>query len=391
MNWCLKSLSELSEVITKGTTPTSLGFSYTTSGIRFLRAQNINYGRVNFFDDDLYIDSATHKALGRSQILNGDLLVSIAGSIGRSGIVISNNEPLNCNQAVAIVRLKKGVNERYISHALDSQAVKDQITNSTVTGVISNLSLSQLGNLKIPIPSLSEQQRIAELLDAANHILKLRKLAISKAKQLINARFQLELNEEKFKEQRIGDLCSLITKGTTPTSLGYSFSDSGVLFLRAQNVIDGKVERSREDLYISASTHDALKRSKIYAGDVLLTIAGTIGRSAVVKHQLGKVNCNQAVAILRCSEQIDAHYLSAWLESSLAKDQISKSTVTGVISNLSLSQIANLKINLPSKEMQLKFKSDILKIYEKQELFKKSYLSTLKLISSLKHQSFAVN
>ena len=46
MNWPVKRLNELSDVITKGTTPTSLGFSYKSSGVRFLRAQNINYGKV---------------------------------------------------------------------------------------------------------------------------------------------------------------------------------------------------------------------------------------------------------------------------------------------------------------------------------------------------------
>ena len=189
MKWPIKRLSELSEVITKGTTPTSLGFSYASSGVRFLRAQNIKYGNVNFYDDDLYIDVDTHKALARSQIKNGDLLVSIAGSIGRSGIVVSNNEPLNCNQAVAIVRLKKEVNENYISHVLDSQAVKDQIRSSTVTGVISNLSLSQLGNLKIPLPPLAEQQRIAAVLDTADRILKQRESAIVKMENLIRSYF----------------------------------------------------------------------------------------------------------------------------------------------------------------------------------------------------------
>jgi hypothetical protein len=108
VNWPSVRLAELSKVITKGTTPTSIGFEFSNDGVRFLRVQNID-GTVNYERDTLFIDESTHQALKRSQIQPGDILVSIAGTIGRSGVVPEDSPPLNCNQAVAIVRTKWSV------------------------------------------------------------------------------------------------------------------------------------------------------------------------------------------------------------------------------------------------------------------------------------------
>ena len=79
----------------------------------------------------------------------------------------------------------------------------------------------------------------------------------------------------------VGDESSVVTKGTTPTSIGLSFTESGVPFLRVQNVNDKKILMD-DTLYISEEVNQTLSRSIIQCNDVLISIAGTIGRSAVV-------------------------------------------------------------------------------------------------------------
>ena len=103
--WSECSLNDVSSVVTKGTTPTTSGASYTQYGIKFIRVENISKdGHID--ESDLkFIDNKTHQLLKRSQLHAGDLLVSIAGAIGRSAIVKENNLPANINQAIGIVRL----------------------------------------------------------------------------------------------------------------------------------------------------------------------------------------------------------------------------------------------------------------------------------------------
>ncbi len=147
--------------------------------------------------------------------------------------------------------------------------------------------------------------------------------------------------------KKLGDLCSLVTKGTTPTSVGFDFAERGVPFLRIQN-ISGSTVSLDDVLYIEESTHNALERSKIRPGDFLITIAGTIGRAAIVPPGFPESNCNQAVAILRFDEaKLWPKFLLYWLSTEDATTQISGRKVTATISNLSLGQIKELEIPLP--------------------------------------------
>ena len=152
--------------------------------------------------------------------------------------------------------------------------------------------------------------------------------------------------------EKLGDLCSVVTKGTTPTSLGMQFEDKGIPFLRIQNLSNSTVTLD-DVLFISDETHDALKRSKIKAGDFLITIAGTIGRVAIVPDSFPEANCNQAVAILRFDKKrLSPRFLLHWLNTNDAVKQISGKKVTATISNLSLGQIKDLEIPLPPLEEQ---------------------------------------
>ncbi len=156
---------------------------------------------------------------------------------------------------------------------------------------------------------------------------------------------------------KLGKLCHVVTKGTTPTSIGLKFTDSGVPFLRIQNLCDRSVKLENV-LFISEQTHQALKRSIIQPKDFLITIAGTIGRVAIVPDHFPECNCNQAVAILRFDyEKLNPQYLLHWLNTHDAFAQITGRKVTATISNLSLGQIKELEIPLPPLPEQQKIAS----------------------------------
>ena len=189
MNASSVCLRDLCEVITKGTTPTSIGFDFADKGVGFLRVQNIMGGLVNYEQGTLFIDGQVHESLKRSQIVPGDVLVSIAGTIGRTGIVPSYAPPLNCNQAVAIIRPKDMVFRPFLRHWLESAEAQSQMRGATVTGTIQNLSLSQLGGLRLPLPPIEEQHRIAAILDQADALRVKRREALAQLEILTSSVF----------------------------------------------------------------------------------------------------------------------------------------------------------------------------------------------------------
>ena len=167
--WETKTLESLSEVITKGTTPTSIGFNFTERGINFIKVESIDF-KGNFIADKFAkISNECHQALKRSQLQENDILFSIAGALGRTAQVTKEVMPANTNQALAIIRLKPSSDlfPKYIFHALSSGVLIKQIEAQKAGVAQQNLSLSQVKNFQIPIPPIEEQKRIVEILDKA--------------------------------------------------------------------------------------------------------------------------------------------------------------------------------------------------------------------------------
>ena len=167
-NWTWTTLGKIAKLITKGTTPRGGNVSYTSSGIGFLRAENIlGYDKLNL-DSLKYVGSKTHTHfLKRSILESEDILITIAGTLGRTAVVPEEALPLNTNQAVAIVRLvnTKLVNIKYLIYAINSSEIKNDLLYQEVAMAIPNLSLENISACKVPLPPLEEQTRICEAID----------------------------------------------------------------------------------------------------------------------------------------------------------------------------------------------------------------------------------
>ena len=178
------TVGDITSLITKGTTPTSLGHQFSNQGIHFLRIQDFNGNELDLAKT-LFISPEVDKALSRSKILPGDVLISIAGTIGKSLVVPKDAPPLNCNQAIAILRpLQDVVSSKYLSYWLETENARTQILNSRVTATISNLSLGQIKKLIIELPPIEEQHRIEKILEKVNQLIILRSKTLKDLRSL---------------------------------------------------------------------------------------------------------------------------------------------------------------------------------------------------------------
>lgn len=155
------------------------------------------------------------------------------------------------------------------------------------------------------------------------------------------------------KKTTIGEIAHLVSKGTTPTSIGLQFTSQGIPFLRSEDVLGDVIDLSRVKMFIDEHTQTILKRSALISGDVLVTIAGTIGRTAYVGDDFDGANCNQAVAFVRLPlEIVDPCWLSALLSSPVYQTKFAEFVVGGAIPNVNLEQIKSLEIPLIEIEKQ---------------------------------------
>lgn len=211
--WVWARLEDISLVITKGSTPTTYGYSYQQEGIKFIKTENFDAsGKIKNIND--YISEEANKYLSRSILQEYDVLFSIAGTIGRVGIINHNVLPANTNQALAIIRCSWNfINHQYLFYFLKSPFIQDIALKSVVGVGRANVSLTSLGGFLIPLPPLPEQHRIVakieELfteLDAGVELLKKLKAKLKRYRQaVLKAAVEGNLTKE-WREAKQGEL-----------------------------------------------------------------------------------------------------------------------------------------------------------------------------------------
>ena len=234
-----------------------------------------------------------------------------------------------------------------------TQGTKQQSYNSKI-----------LNDLEIVIPSLAEQNRISSFFSKIDSMIDLQKRKLNKLEATKKALLQEMFPEEgqnkpkrRFKvfnndweQRKLGDLTQLITKGTTPKVKNIQ---NGINFIKVENISDDGVISINS--YVSEEEHmNYLSRSILSNDDILFSIAGTLGRTAIVKSHLLPANTNQALAIIRLNKSVDVEYINTFLKSNAIKTYIRKNPTVGAQPNLSLGQVSDLKINIPSYSEQKK-------------------------------------
>lgn len=181
--WEEKKLQDITSLITKGTTPINKSGE---GEVNFIKVENIDASNGEILSCSKVSKEEHYGYLRRSQLKENDILFSIAGTLGRIGIVDAKFLPANTNQALAIIRNKKCKLE-YLAVALRSQSVINFISNNPTTGAQPNLSLEQVGCLDIPFPLFDEQKQIGEFFQKLDKCISLQQQKLDKLKDLKKA------------------------------------------------------------------------------------------------------------------------------------------------------------------------------------------------------------
>lgn len=288
---------------------------------------------------------------------------------------------------VKVLRSKdNNANYKYLYYALKSAKIPD-------TGY--NRHFKWLKKIQINYPDNNRQEKIVQIFDKASDIIKNRESEISALDELIKARF-IEMfgdpvtNPYSLPIVTLGELSELITKGASPSWQGFSYTDDSTqtLFVTSENVRAGYMDLSSPK-YIEDSFNDKQKRSVIHKGDFLINIVGaSIGRAAQF-HLDCKANMNQAAALVRVNDyRIRDKYLLIYLNSERAQRMYDSMKSDTGRANLSLQDISDLSILLPSIEQQIEFEIFVTQVDKSKVAVQKALDETQLLFDSLMQKYF---
>ena len=390
-------LSEIAGLITKGTTPTTLGYEFQEDGVNFLKIECFDENGGFIESKVAHISEECNEKLKRSQLKAGDVLFSIAGAIGRVAIVTEEMLPANTNQALAIIRIAdEQVYLPYIKLILTSPIVIEQFEKKKQGVAQLNLSLKDINEISIPFPSKEKQIELAELFDKVAGVIAKRKTEISALDDLIKARFvelfgDPEVNSMNLPVKPMTEVCEIIDgdRGKNyPTQ--EEFSDEGYcLFLNAKNVTSNGFS-FENCMFVTKEKDEILRKGHLNRGDVVLTTRGTIGNLAFYDESVPyeNVRINSGMVILRMNHEIvSEHFFIEQFKMQLGsiKEKIASGSAQPQLPISTMNKIVVLR---PSVEQQLVFADFVQQVDKSKVEVQKSLDETQKLFDSLMQKYF---
>ena len=389
-------LSEIADLITKGTTPTTFGYEFKDEGVNFLKIECFDENGAFLESKVTHISEECHKKLKRSQLKAGDVLFSIAGAIGRVAIVTEEMIPANTNQALAIIRISdEQVYLPYIKLILTSPIVIEQFERKKQGVAQLNLSLKDINEISIPLPNKDKQIELAELFDKVADIIVKRNMELTSLDNLIQARF-VEMfgdpvqNTKGWNIDTCKNLTSKIGSGATPKGGRESYGTEGISLIRSMNVYNNRFEY-KDLAYITDEQADKLSNVTIEENDVLLNITGaSVARCCAVPKELIPARVNQHVAIVRCKDRLLPEFLcSMFTEDSYQRLLWSIATSGGATREaITKQQIEDLVLIVPPIELQQQFVDFCKQVNKLKVEIQKSLDETQILFDSLMQKYF---
>ena len=358
-DWEERKLGELSNIVGGGT-PSTSNPEYWDGDIDWYAPAEIGEQSYVSKSKKTITELGLKKSSARILPVGTVLFTSRAG-IGNTAILAKE---ATTNQGFqSIVPDQNKLDSYFIFSRTNELKRYGEVTGAGSTFV--EVSGKQMSKMSIMVPELSEQQKIGSFFKQLDDTIALHQRKLDLLKEQKKGYLQKmfpkngakvpELRFEGFaddwEERKLGQYTKLITKGTTPkdkTGIG------DVNFVKVENITNGKIYPINK---IKQHEHDNyLKRSRLEEKDILFSIAGTLGRTAIVNKSILPANTNQALAIIR-GYDFDTNFLITSLAGNVVKEYIRRNPTVGAQPNLSLEQVGNLLVNTPNAEEQQKIGS----------------------------------
>jgi type I restriction enzyme S subunit len=305
-----------------------------------------------------------------------DILLVKSGSVGKLTIVDINDE-FNVWSPLSLIRIKSKGNPRFYFYFFHTDYFQILLKLNSGINTQPNIGMGVIESLKVLSPPLTDQLQIVKFLDEKTKLIdslisiKDRKINLLKEQRtsLINQVVtkglspKLKMKEsdvewigdipESWKFSKLGFYTLKIGSGSTPKGGSEVYVDSGIPFIRSQNVhFDGL--RLDGISFIEVETHKSMKGSTVVKGDLLLNITGgSIGRCCVVEIDQ-EMNVNQHVSIIRTTNELINYFLNYFLGSDIGQSQVFFNLTGGNREGLTIEGIRNFIITIPTIEDQLK-------------------------------------
>jgi len=361
--WELVPLHQLSGFITKGSTPTTYGFKWEDIGILFLRSECISSDGLDL-DQSMFISSAANAILRRSEVHDGDLLITITGNVGRV-VLLRGVGTANINQHIARIRISApNADASYVYHFLSQQRVRRRFESITTGQAYPQISLQQVREAEVALPPLTEQHAIAEALSDVDALLGALDALIAKKRAIKHAAMQQLLTgmtrlpafkaTERINVAGVGilpadwtvvpleEVCVKIQDGT---HFSPKLGGSDRLYITSRNIRFGALDVSNVDTISEEEHRKIYSRCDTRFGDLLLTKDGANTGNAALNTLTDECSLLSSVAFMRFdSRRDDTRFFLQYILSVAGQRRLKEMMSGNAITRLTLAKINGFRV-----------------------------------------------
>ncbi|EAJ2033426.1 restriction endonuclease subunit S [Campylobacter coli] len=397
--WEVKKFEEIANI--KGGKRLPKGENLLDNNTKF------TYIRVADFQDNgtinlqniKFINENTYNVLKNYKIYDDNLYISIAGTIGKSGIIPKElNGAILTENAVKLEYIQNNISNKFMYFFTLSNIFKTQIQTSTKIVAQPKLAITRLKQIQIPLPPLKEQERIVGILDESfakiDESIKILEQDLLNLDELMQSALQKAFNplkdnaKENYKLpqgwewKNLGEIANTSSGGTPSRNKKEYWENGNIKWLKSGELNDGYIDFIEENI-----TEEAIKNSsaKIFQkGTLLIAMYGaTAGKLGILNLDS---TTNQAIcAFLHKDKNIK--FLEKFLFYFLffLRDKIIKDSFGGAQPNINQTYIKNLQIPLPPIKEQEQIASHLDELSSHVKNLKQNYQAQIKDLQELKN------
>lgn len=384
--WGIYSVKEISNKIGDGNYSSKYpkASEFVDKGIPFLRANNLKNSKI-INSDMRYISETLHEELRKGHLKTNDIIISVRGQLGQIGYVTDFFNNTNINAQLAFIRTNENASSKYIFYYFQSNRFIEQISKSTTGTALLQLPINRLEKIKVVLPNIIEQQKIASILSTLDEQIDETEQLIVKTKELKKGLMQQLLTKgighTEFKQTELGEIPSSWQVKKIGDCIdvlgGYAFKSKdaqefGSRWLKIANVGIGKI-RWDDASYLPEDYLEEFHDYQIEYGDIVMAMTRPVLNGklkiAVYKNEEPSLLNQRVCKFDMLNGVVDKSYfyqLATSIEFSQNIDYLIAGTDPP---NVSSQQIKSIIIRVPSIEEQQKIAQILSTVDEQIEVY----------------------
>ncbi|PFU64052.1 hypothetical protein COK90_08845 [Priestia megaterium] len=360
----------------RGRTPKKLDMDWGGGSIAALSANNVKMGYIDF-SAECYLGSEElyQKWMTKGDVSQGDVLMTMEAPLGNVAQVPDNKKYI-LSQRVVAFKTDEYLSNEYLKYFLMSPQFQKSLERNSTGTTAKGISQKNLSNLKISIPPIKEQRKIADILTTVDEQIENIDQLMAKTKKLkkglIQKLFTMGINHIVFNDTEIGtipakwevselnDIVVKIVGGGTPARENFSYYNGEIPWITVKDM-DGSFYKSKSQEYITEIAINESSANLIDKYQVIIATRIALGRGFINTEPIA-INQDLKALYLNKKVIIPEYFLYWYLGQ---KDKIERMGSGSTVKGIRLEQLRKIKVPLPRLEEQQQI-ADILATVDEQ-------------------------